>query len=221
MRSNEQPTFEVVRHSVRRFLHSQSTGCSFAAEAIKNRDSVHYAMLDGEPADDTADLLSSAFDAAISKRELIIVVFPGLRSQRAVGALVDVLVRNARWHVDRGQVPSEPAFVVDKVYWTNIAGERVSILGLAPMLSMPATRRAAFVCFVAWPGSRSNPHRTGQFPAIGIGDMPLRDGLSELSKDRYTAMVQETKAKVAGLNGARVPSDVTFVYEASAVGFDR
>src|SRR6185436_15540233 len=96
-----------------------------------------------------------------------IAVFPAIRTE---GQLIDqlrLLETGDRWELSREVVTG---LVTDDVLvgirWTT-STHLVSLpMGFGPFATMPATRRAPYVCLATWPGDHENPHRKKFQPKI-------------------------------------------------------
>lgn len=216
MQRLDEASSQAIRQAVRRFVHAECIGCSFAYEAVKDGRGVAYVTFVGEVDDSTGTELNTVLDQAATDDDLAIMIFPNLRAADEVEALLASLVIDRRW--SRQSTNEQDRFGrevrSDRLYWENAGSEKVSIMGMAPMFSMPITRRAPYVTLIAWPGSRANAHRKSQLPVVGIGDMPLRHNLQNLSEASYKSMVTDTRARVLELNGTRVAAEVSFVFDA-------
>jgi hypothetical protein len=222
MQRLDEAASHAIRQAVRRFVHVECIGCSFAQEAVKDGSGVAYVTFVGEVDDSTGAELNTALEQAATDGDLAIMIFPNLCSHVAVEALLTSLTIDHRWSLQSTSEHDRFGRAVrsDRLYWENASAEKVSIMGLAPMFSMPTTRRAPYVTLVAWPGSRANTHKSFQSNgAIGIGDMPLRHKLERLDRETYMSMVIDTRARVRELNGSRVAPETSFIFDAEVPPF--
>jgi hypothetical protein len=70
-------------------------------------------------------------------------------------------------------------------------------MGFGPFVTMPATRRAPYVCIATWPGGRANPHR--KRPKNGIVDFLDCALPKALSDAEYKAAWDESVTRTGEL----------------------
>lgn len=80
------------------------------------------------------------------------------------------------------------------LWWQTAHGPWSSVMGFAPLGSMPVTRRAPYVAIVLWPGGHENIHRTDRPAAVGIVQAPVVPDAQE-----YQRIWDRTKAKTSEL----------------------
>lgn len=181
---------------IRTWLARRMTGCVFAALAAKTRDRILMAPFSGIA---SVDEIDGVFELAAVQRLPAIVILPGVRTESQVADQLLVLSRGARWRVRR--VPEPAGLDTDDIFigleWqTPDAGVWSSPMGLAPLGTMPPTRRAPYTCIAAWTGPRLNAFREGTDPVVHFLDSDLtryRLNAEKYNKHRR-ASVEETRA---------------------------
>lgn len=197
-----------VRRTVQRFLHADTAGCEFVGSFAKDGEGISWFALDGDPSPDAADALTALVESAQATNEVSGLVFPNISSEAQLRDLIGMFEQSARWTVKREpDVRAGRPIEIVRMCWLNQQGTPSSLLGMAPLLTMPVTRRAPYVSVFLWPSERANKHRKQQFPEIGIGDSqppPLED-------DAYEQMRKSTEIRSRRLNGGRLPPGMTFM----------
>lgn len=200
MTSPADESFEkVVQDHLRGFLRSGVTGCAFAQSHAKSQGGpLTYGVHVGPVDSDVPEEIESLFDAAARERAAAVVVFPELRTALDVCDLLALLAGRARWQIRRASWKKHKrADLLVSMLWTTASGEVTSVMGLAPLGSMPATRRAPYVALVAWTGGRENEHWTKQKPGeVSLVDMPLPEGMSPA---KYRTAFASTRRRVKRL----------------------
>src|SRR5260370_1621071 len=157
---------------------------------------------------DDADDMSTWFDEAGQQSKVGVVVFPSLRSASDICELLRLLNINERWTVEKREWkpgdPWRPELLVS-LRWRTAANQQSSVMGLAPMGSMPVHRRAPYVCLALWPGKHDNVHYARKLkapkpeprPVVGFLDAKLLPKL--VPEDVYDLTWDSTSADVATL----------------------
>jgi hypothetical protein len=144
--------------------------------------------------------IDTLFDFAAAQGFPAIAVLPELRTEDLVARQLVVLSRGARWRVRR--VPTPRELDTDDVFvgleWnTGRDGVWSSPMGLAPLGTMPPTRRAPYPCIAAWTGGYANAFRTRRDPVVHFLDVDLtRYGLDA---EKYKAQQRSSKAATTKL----------------------
>lgn len=202
-RSADQPFEQVIQSHMRGFLRSTVTGCTFAAvHAREIGDAVLYQVFVDPLDDELPGEVESFLDAAAQERAAAIVVFPELRSAEDICALLRLLQGRERWRLESVPWKRHPrADLLLGLWWRTAAGDRTSVMGLAPLGTMPATRRAPYVALVAWTGGHENEHWTKRTPGeVGLVNMRLPSSLAPI--DKYRAAFQTTRDTVKEIKAA-------------------
>jgi hypothetical protein len=113
-------------------------------------------------------------------------------------AQLKLLATGARWALRRVTVAG---LTTDDLLlgleWKTSSGLVSLPMGFGPFVTMPATRRAMYVCIATWPGGRANPQR--KRPKKGIVDF-LDSALPKpLSEAEYKAAWDESVARTGEL----------------------
>lgn len=160
-----------------------SSGCQFAAQfSHESSRRIAFATVLNVDATTPADV-TRHFEEAALRDHAAAVVFPGIRHEADLHALIDALARDARWR-SHEVASMRPERLAIALHWKTRSGHWSRTMGLAPLLTMPITRRAPYVAIAAWPGSARKP----DVDAVGFGDMP--SGLG----DRHKPTLSRTRA---------------------------
>ena len=110
-------------------------------------------------------------------------LFPHIRSAAGLVRMLEVLDGSQRWTVER--VPwrkyERRDAVLVGVHWANDAGNRMSVMGFAPLMTMPATRRAPYPALAIWGGGHDNVARNRQRAprGVNVGIVNVPTGLED------------------------------------------
>ena len=117
-------------------------------------------------------------DAGCEKR-VGVVILPRLRTPEEVSALLVVVGRAPRWTCKpvAWKKHGRPDDVLVGVSWRTAVEEEglrlgSSVIGFAPIGSMPVTRRAPYVALAVWPGGRDNEFARSKGGEVGFIDVP-------------------------------------------------
>jgi hypothetical protein len=204
---------DVVVGVMRRYLRSGITGCGFAGAYAAAPDAIVWGVWSGtSPSESLHTELSGFFTAAAKIERPGIAVFPELRTADDVVGLMVGLAGKSGWslsHEKWGRYARDEELV--GLWWRTPAGLRTSVMGFAPLGSMPVTRRAPFVAIAAWTGPKLNPQKSKMMKKpdppdeVGFVDMP------PLQPDKHDDMWEITRTKVRELKalpqeGAALPT---------------
>ncbi len=149
------------------------------------------------------------FDAARSKEQLGLVIFPNLRTELEVVGLVNALCTHARWScaID---VSVKKRTALD-LRWRSTDELSSSAIGFAPLGMMPLTRRAPYVALAVWPGGRDNHFKKKPHDFVGVGDMS-----HDYEKREYDRLFRTTRSQVGSVRDVLaeegVVTGVTFAF---------
>ncbi|MBX3275421.1 MAG: hypothetical protein KF729_34465 [Sandaracinaceae bacterium] len=201
--ADDEPFARVIQAHMRGFLRSTVTGCAFAAaHAPEASDALYDAVHVGPLDEDLPTDIESALDTAAEARAAAVVVFPELRTAPDICSLLALLHGRERWRMERvpWKTHARPDALVG-LWWRTAAGNHTSVMGLAPLGSMPATRRAPYVALVAWTGRHENEHWTKRTRGeVGLVDMRLPPSLTE--PDKYRTAFKRTRDEVKAIEAA-------------------
>lgn len=203
---------KVVVGVMRRYLRSGTTGCGFAAAYAGAPDAIQWGVWSGIPPSESLHAaLSGFFTSAALMMRPGIAVFPELRTADDVVGLLLELAGKPGWSLSRAEWKKHARDdELVSLWWRTPAGLRTSVMGFAPVGSMPVTRRAPFVAIAAWAGPKLNPQKSKKMKVdlpdeVGFVDMP------PLSPDQHDQMWDTTRENVRELKmlpqeGAALPT---------------
>ncbi len=185
---------EAVRKLFSRWLGHGLSGCTFASHLASKKDASDVFVVD-EVDDDTPADLDTFLRAAHGRKKLLLVIFRRMREAAHIRRLLRVIgrasrVEGSRWTIEQAS-DSEGHALLD-LFWAPPGEDRASIVGFAPLGSMPVSRRAPFVAMVAWTAGRANTNRTKRDSFVSVGDAPF-DGAD------YPTLLASTKAQLADM----------------------
>lgn len=178
-----------------RWLRAGMTGCSYAQRLARmpGGTAIHSIT-----AADFVDDVGSIFDACGAQHRAAIIVFPQVRDEAGLVALLHGLARDSpRWRLRSREAEGTVHLGLD---WITAAGDVSDTMGFAPFASMPVPRRAPYVAIGAWPGGRDNPFRdTPPTPPSRAGQVSFLDAAHDLELGSYGRAWTTTTATIAGL----------------------
>jgi hypothetical protein len=157
-------------------LTSVSSGCHFAGILAAHAKVTLYSVSSFAKSD--LPTIDGFIESSATDRKTFFVLFPHVRSAPGILKILDVLDGGERWSVERlaWRKHARSNAVPIGVYWSNSAGNRMSVMGFAPLLAMPTTRRAPYVGIAIWGGGHENKQRNKEHPTnsknVGIVDVP-------------------------------------------------
>ena len=149
----------------------RASPCLFARVFAARKRIRPVELLEAFTAKDVADL-DVALDAATLRDEVVLIFWPLLRTDEDVIAVLRTLHGTPRWKCSRvpwGNHPREGAALVG-LTWTTSVNNRSSVMGFAPLGSMPVTRRAPYVAVAVWPGRHENTEHRSAPGHVGFID---------------------------------------------------
>lgn len=204
---------EVVVGVMRKYLIHGPTGCGFAAIYAATPGAIQWGVWSGTASSASPHAaLSALFTSAAKLERPGIAVFPGLRTAEDIAELLAELAGKPGWWLSSAswgkKYPRTDALV--SLWWRTPGGLRTSVMGFAPLGSMPVTRRAPFVALAAWTGPKLNPQKSSKMKAdppdeVGFVDMRiLNPETHDSTWDTTRTRVQELKALTQ--EGAALPA---------------
>lgn len=173
-----EPDAQVVIQAMRRTISAGSTGCGFAAAHVgSGMGRIEWGAWAGRrPAARTAGELSDFFEYAAEHGCAGLAIFPEMREPDELAELLLALPAHPRWRLERVAMRRRPRDGVNLlVAWRTAFDDETSVLGFAPLGSMPVTRRAPYFALAAWGGGHDNllDLRENVEPGrVGFPDMP-------------------------------------------------
>ncbi len=175
---------------MRHWLAQGMTGCQFAARIARER---HQILSVAFPELVDAAAVDSVFETCREAKLPAIAMFTGIRTEAALVEQLARMSKGDRWRITEVSPDgAETDDVFVGVDWRVREGLVSSVMGFAPLASMPVTRRAPYLCVAAWPGEHDNPHWT-KFERGIVHFLDTDLGGLELTKAKYQAL---TKASV-------------------------
>jgi hypothetical protein len=159
------PTDAACVRQIGRWLGNGFTGCGFA-QSFANSSHI---LLSDVGSNALPEQIDEIFETASSDCIPGVAVFPAIRTEEQLIDQLQLLAKGSRWTLRR---VTAAGLTTDDLLlgleWKT-SGESMSLpMGFGPFVTMPATRRAPYVCIATWPGGRANPHR--KRPRKGIVD---------------------------------------------------
>lgn len=167
------------------------SGCHFAARYATREDEerLRISVVHHLP-DDQIDSLNRLLEGCAEIKQAGIFLFPGVGDQEQLVAIVQKLASSDRWELETSL--DEARGMLVRLLWRTADGHMSDTLGMAPLLTMPLTRRAPYCAIALWPGS---PRKEGE-DRVGFIDMP-----SGLPADKHRQMLQSSTDTVRNLLG--------------------
>ena len=165
-----------------RWLGSGFTGCGFA-QSFANGSHI---LLSDVGANAPPEAIDEIFETAAEDEIPGVAIFPTIKTEEQLVEQLKLLAPGKRWAVRRVDVDGlTTEDLLIGLQWTTSNGFVSLPMGFGPLVTMPVTRRAPYVCIATWPGGRGNPHR--KKPKKGIVDF-LDSALPKpLSNEEYKA----------------------------------
>jgi hypothetical protein len=181
---------------VRQFL-ARNTGCGFASALAKSTDGIIWAVIDGAPTAAHVESTNGLFVGAAKESKVAAAVFPALRTTEDVARLIQVFSSDPSWQLKRRDWKHHRrSDLLISLRWITASKVPSSVMGLAPIGSMPVHRRAPFVALIVWPGGRDNPNNT-LTPAATLGFLDIKLSESLLKQPGYENLYTTTEEDVA------------------------
>lgn len=206
---------DVVVEIMRKYLRNGPTGCGFAADYAKATEAIVWGVWSGTPLSvpppsvPLHETLAAFFTSVARMHRPGIAVFPEIRTAEDIVELLVGLAGKSGWSLSREEWKKYPrSDELVGLWWQTPAGQRTSMMGFAPLGSMPVTRRAPFVAVAAWTGPQLNPQKTkkmkvpGPSNEVGFVDMePIHpdshDTMWDSTRDRVREIKELTKEGAA------------------------
>ena len=175
----------VALKTVRNWIQPRFSRCHFAG-LFETAERIRWTAL---LVDDGFGAIDSYAEFAGQESEFAAFVFPEVRDPISVALLIQRLAELPRWEFEIRERDSAPPHTCSvALTWLTETGFRSEAMGLAPLGTMPATRRAPYTSVIVWPGGRDNPHKESRTDGV-VGFI---DGNHGLSKDAFETTLAET-----------------------------
>jgi hypothetical protein len=178
------------------------SSCFFAAQFSAHAETVQRVlywtrlgpMLRGD-----VPALDKVIDEAAATERFFVALFPHLRQPGEIARLVRTFADCERWQCGRvaWRHHARHDSTLIGMTWRTGSGTRTSIMGFAPLGTMPVTRRAPYVALALWPGHFANPFRKGK-PGPVVGFVDGAHGMSKPTHDNiWTSTTVRTRRLLA------------------------
>lgn len=181
---------------VRLWLARRLTGCHFAGVLAGSGNGIAFSVFPNLAA---ATVLDSFLDAAASQHLPAIGVFPAIRSEAQLVEQLRGLAAGDRWTVS---IEAPEGLQTDDtlvgIRWRTPTGVASAPMGLAPLPTMPVTRRAPHTCIAAWPGGHENPYWVKYRPET-VDFLDTHLDASKLPRTKYRERWQKSVAETTAM----------------------
>lgn len=132
---------------MRTWLHSGHTGCFFAKTFAKGEGSKNP-VLAVTAAPQVTTGLDTFFDDCAARSVPGLAIFPAVQTVEELVRLLEQLHRLPRWSCSTPSIPSftRSADLVRVLWKTPNPDWQSEVMGLAPLVTMPITRRSPHTC---------------------------------------------------------------------------
>ena len=159
---------DVVQAELVRWIRTLMP-CAFARWLADEAGRLPVTVLEGEDREDDLELVSVLLDE--TKAATHVFVFPWIRTSAELRSCFEDFQASSRWHwsvVAGAQLPL--GLTALSLLWETNSGYLSLAMGLAPLLSMPVTRRSPHVAVVVWAGPPRDRGQASMF--VGLGETP-------------------------------------------------
>lgn len=192
---------------------SGGSGCGFAGALAKQKRLVffEFTKLSVQPNDITN--LERTIDDQALRKNVVLFFLPHLRTAAEVAALLRDLDARDRWAArvvpwkTQGRGDMQIA-----LSWKGTAP--FSVMGVGPLGSLPASRRAPFFGLVIWGGGRENSFqrdRVSESDSVGLVDIPTGLKATLYKKTWKTTLARSKAQLLLPLEDAKTLRSVAFV----------
>jgi hypothetical protein len=186
--------YKLCEDHFRDWLQSGLSGCHFAATLAAKRPVRidFYSPLGNIDHEQVAAFI----DGTATRQLTAVLLFPALRTASDVIGLLAELRRGARWRIARARWPKgfrKADSIALSVEWETTAGVVCDAMGLAPLGTMPVTRRAPYVAIVVWGGPHLNEHLKAG-PRVGVAS-----AATGLTKSAHRKLMKVSDQRVRAL----------------------
>jgi hypothetical protein len=186
--------YKLCEDHFRDWLRSGMTGCRFASTLAAKRPVLVDFYSPIGPLDHGQ--MAAFVDGTADRQVTAVLLFPELRTARDIADLLVALRRRERWQVTRARWPRgyrKRDSIAFSLEWRTRANGVCDAMGLAPLGTMPITRRAPYVAIVVWGALHLNEHvRKG--PHVGVASAATR-----LEKEPHEKLMKASIRNVRAL----------------------
>jgi hypothetical protein len=172
------------------WLRSSLTGCHFATSFSSTKPlKLDYYT----PISEAIDLAAIAgfIDGTATNEVVAVVLFPSVRTPADLAHTLLTLCGDPRWQLGEESWPKgreRADSVALSLTWKTVSGDLSDAMGVAPLGTMPVTRRAPYVAIVVWGGSHLNLH-IRKTDRVGVASAPT--GLDKAEHGRLMKITDE------------------------------
>lgn len=194
------------------WVQRKMTACRFAARLMKDKK---IAVVEGGL---DIERLNAALEELGQRGQTCMVFYPAVQREEHLVEVLHRLCRNKRWQGTLRTDLFDDRLAI-RIDWLTAEGKWSNCLGMAPLLTMPAPRRAPYAALALWPGPSRSPagDQAAQAAqktrtALGITDIPT----PYADRAQHEEMLAATEADVAQVfGGATKPwRKITFCLDA-------
>lgn len=146
---------------MKRWVDNLMTACHFAA-SLSKKDLIAFVEL----TDISPEFLNLLLDDFGLRSRFVVLVFPNCISEENIIDVLGGLTANQRWSVSVVLEEDDKSYI--KLEWITAGGYPSSCMGLAPLFTMPVTRRSPYMGIALWPG----PPGKEEQEEVGLIDTP-------------------------------------------------
>jgi hypothetical protein len=166
---------EVVKRLITAWLRSDISGCLFAKKfASESAGRLRLVVLSRALEDkELGGKLQVLLTDAADHKEAVILIFPDLRLDEDVARLIDLLAKHEAWSCREVKWKEHAReHILIAIEWCTPSGYQSVAMGLAPLGTMPVTRRSPFVSVALWPDGKQNHCNQHPRSRVSLADMP-------------------------------------------------
>lgn len=188
----DHPAAELLRD----WFNRGQSGCKFASRLASADPRLEFVVHLEPVTAVNLDALDRRFESAATRKDVCLLVFPRVSSDREIVELAMHLRQSSRWSIGTRRHPKNAAVLGLSIEYRTANGSLSAAMGFAPSPTMPVTRRAPYTALALWTGERENeffPHSPAGL--VNMADVPT--GLPRESHEKtWTASVDGTKVRL-------------------------
>jgi hypothetical protein len=174
------------------------SGCHFAVNLAAAGARITYWTVHDALRRVEVRALEEIIDGSAKEGRWMIVLFPHLRTAKEVAQLLEVLRRSDRWEATRVEWRKHARANTTPIGLTfrTASNWATSVMGFAPLGTMPVTRRAPYTAFALWPNGPANPFMRTKEKGAVIGFIDGPHDLDEDKRPTYDAWLNTSRGRV-------------------------